>query len=76
MSVNHHLIYAMCPQQPPPYPPTPSVSSALAAAHFPHAFPPLPADQTDGQKFDAREYTIRGSKTQFKRFQLAELVLE
>ncbi|CAH0724946.1 unnamed protein product, partial [Brenthis ino] len=45
--------FSPLPQQPPPYPPTPSVSS-LAAAHFPHAFPPPPADQTDGQKFDAR----------------------
>lgn len=47
--------FSPLPQQPPPYPPTPSLSSALPPAHFQHAFPHLPADTTDGaQKFDAR----------------------
>ncbi|CAG4935129.1 unnamed protein product [Colias eurytheme] len=50
--------YSPLPAQPPPYPPTPSVSSALSSGHFQHAYNTQvpPADQTDGvQKFvDAR----------------------
>ncbi|XP_046966420.1 tyrosine-protein kinase CSK isoform X1 [Vanessa cardui] len=48
--------FSPLPQQPPPYPPTPSVSSALSSGHFQHAFGHLSADQPDSaQKFvDAR----------------------
>ncbi|XP_039758811.1 tyrosine-protein kinase CSK [Pararge aegeria] len=48
--------FSPLPQQPPPYPPTPSVSSALSSGHFQHAFGHLSGDQPDGgQKFvDAR----------------------